>query len=150
MAVKNQFTRFEEMQAALDFVQDANIKYMLDKDCEEINNSEEYFRFPIETMFDQRGDCDCKSILAAALLKNLGYPVMLIFSNQEHHVALAVGGAPELKETISDLLFVHHRGQTYYFCETTGEGWTIGQRTSEAEKMIAKESNFIDLQEEQG
>jgi hypothetical protein len=146
LSAQKQLTRFEEMQAALDFVQNDNINYILDEECPEIRNSKEYFRFPAETMFDKRGDCDCKTILAAALLTNMGYPVLLIFSNEAGHAALAVGGAPGLVEELPDVLYVQHNGQIYYFCETTGEGWTIGQKTPEAEKMIARESNFIDLQ----
>jgi hypothetical protein len=141
---QDRLTRFEEMQAALDFVQEGNIKYALDEDCEEINKIKDYYRFPAETMFDKRGDCDCKSILAAALIRNLGYPVLLLISFKAEHAAIAVGGAPDL-EGIPGLFFINRGGQRYYFCETTGEGWTVGQESELARQMRDDLQSVVDL-----
>jgi hypothetical protein len=137
-------TRFEEIQAALDFVQEGNIKYVLDEECEEINKAKDYYRFPAETMFDKRGDCDCKSILAAALMRNLGYPVLLMISLEAEHAAIAVGGAPDLDE-IPGLFFIYYGGQRYYFCETTGEGWRVGEESPLARQMRDDVQSVVDL-----
>ncbi|HIE26965.1 TPA: transglutaminase domain-containing protein [Candidatus Poribacteria bacterium] len=137
-------TRFEEIQAVLDFVQEDNIKYASDGNCDEINNAEEYYRSPPETLFDKRGDCDCKSVLAAALMRKIGYPVLLLLSSEAQHAAIAVGGAPELEE-IPGLFVLNRGGKRYYFCETTGEGWRVGQPTDLAQTMQNEPESIIDL-----
>ena len=142
-AQQNSLTVFEEIQAALDFVQEPNIAYALDEDCEEIGNAKEYFRFPAETLYDKRGDCDCKTVLAAALMRNMGYPVLLLISPRAAHAALAVGGAPEAPG--EGLYFMEHEGEWYYFCETTGDGWKVGQPSEQANLMLTDRQARIDL-----
>lgn len=143
MARRNRLTPFEELQMTLGFVQTPNIDYALDEICEEIGCREEYFRLPAETLFDKRGDCDCKSVLAAALMRNLGYPVLLLLSPKAGHAAVAVGGAPQSSD--ASLFFFEYQGEQYYYCETTGEGWRIGQETDYARIMKADVSAVIDL-----
>jgi len=139
-----QLLRFEEIQVVLDFVQEPNILYSLDESCAEIKNAKEYFRYPVETLFDKRGDCDCKALLAAALMRNLGYPILLLFSKDLQHAALAVGGAPDLS-SVKGLFFMTYKGERFYFCETTGEGWKIGQETELASAMMSDPKSVIDL-----
>jgi hypothetical protein len=143
IARQNRLTAFEELQLALNFVQSPNVNYELDENCEEIGNRKEYFRLPAETLFDKRGDCDCKSVLAAALMKNLGYPVLLLLSSKAEHAAIAVGGAPSASD--EDLFFFEHKGEHYYYCETTGEGWKVGQETDDARIIRADPAAVIDL-----
>jgi hypothetical protein len=140
---RSRLTMFDEVQTALGFVQHPNIAYALDEDCEETNHAPEYFRLPVETLFDKRGDCDCKAILAAALMRRLGYPVILILDYENEHAALAVGGVPELGEAAETLTF-ERGGMRFYFCETTGDGWEVGQESGPARAMFADE-NVVDL-----
>jgi hypothetical protein len=84
---------------------------------------EEYPRFPIETLVDQTGDCDCKAILYATLTLSLGYGA--VFINPTDHLAVGVLG-DNLKGT-----YWSHNNQTYYYAETTGTGFTIGQLPDE-------------------
>jgi hypothetical protein len=140
---RSRLTMFDEVQTALGFVQNSNIAYALDEECEETGRAPEYFRLPVETLFDRRGDCDCKAILAAALMRRLGYPVLLILDYEHEHAALAVGGVPELGEAAEALTF-EHDGARFYFCETTGDGWEVGQEAGPARAMLAAE-NVVDL-----
>lgn len=137
-------TRVEELQAALDFVQTPNIGYIVDEECAELHYPSEYFRYPIETMYDKRGDCDCKSVLAAALIRALGYPVLVLVSFQASHAAIAVGGAPELDD-MEDLFFITHNNRRYYYCETTGDGWTIGQESDLGRQMRDDRAAVLEL-----
>jgi len=141
---RERLTNFDVIQVALDFVQEGNIKYVLDEECQEINNAKDYYRFPAECMFDKRGDCDCKSVLAAALMRNLGYPVLLLLSFEAGHAAIAVGGAPDLDQ-IPELFLISYSGQKYYFCETTGEYWKVGQESSLARQMREDPNSLVDL-----
>ncbi len=47
-------------------------------------------KFPIETFADGYGDCDDKTLLAAALLSRAGYDIAILFFEDEKHVALGI------------------------------------------------------------
>jgi len=79
---------------------------------------EEYPRFPIEVLVDQTGDCDCKSDLFATLTLDLGYGA--VFINPPDHLAVGVLGN-NLQGT-----YWTYQNQTYYYAETTGVGFKVG------------------------
>lgn len=122
---------FDKLQFVLDFVQEPNIKYAYDEDCGEINNIREYVRFPDETLYDRRGDCDCKSFLAASLFHLMGYNVLYMLSYKQRHAAICVEYDPrwqvllQNKKKLSDM-YVEIAGRKYIFCETTSDGFRIG------------------------
>lgn len=107
-------SRFEEAMATLGFAQ--SIEYSLDVDT---TGAEEYWRYPIETIYDQTGDCEDSAILAAAVLRTLGHGVIPIVTRE--HAALAVEAPVGMPGT-----FVEFEGRHYYYCETTTEGFRIG------------------------
>ena len=78
----------------------------------------EYPRFPIEVLVDQTGDCDCKSDLFATLIMSLGYGA--VFINPPDHLAVGVLG-DNLQGT-----YWTYQNQTYYYAETTGIGFKLG------------------------
>ncbi len=90
---------------------------------------EEYPRFPIETLVDQTGDCDCKAILYATLILSLGDGA--VFINPTDHLAVGVLG-DGLHGT-----YWPYNNQTYYYAETTGVGFTIGQLPDEFQGKTA-------------
>jgi hypothetical protein len=79
---------------------------------------DEYPRYPLETLVEGGGDCEDTSILACALLDSMGLDVVLI--NPPNHVA--VGVAMDASGT-----YWTHKGIQYFYVETTGEGWEIGE-----------------------
>jgi outer membrane murein-binding lipoprotein Lpp len=79
---------------------------------------DEYPRYPIETLVHDGGDCEDTSILASALLDLMGFDVVLI--NLPGHVAIGV--AVDAYGT-----YWLHEGTQYFYVETTGEGWEIGE-----------------------
>jgi len=80
----------------------------------------EYPKYPIETMVEESGDCEDSAILVAALLNIMGYKAALIFLTG--HCALGVGGVDDIPGS-----YIEHDKTKYYYCETTGSGWKIGQ-----------------------
>src|SRR5690606_27041196 len=78
-------SNYEIANISLSFVHEQCIRYQYDH---ESKNTLEYFRFPIETIYDTVGDCDCKAILASAIFKALGYDVA--FALMTGHAALAI------------------------------------------------------------
>ena len=69
---------------------------------------------------------------------------LLLISFVEGHAAIAVGGAPDLDQ-IPELFFINYGGQRYYFCETTGENWRIGQESDSAKQMRDDPQSVVDL-----
>lgn len=118
---KKGLSLFHELCNVLSFVQQS-IPYKTDEE----SKGKEYFRYPIETFVDEQGDCDCKSILAASLYQCMGHGVVLLVKPGEFmrpgHAALAVEGAEGIPGT-----FILHKGKKYYFCETTADGWRVGE-----------------------
>lgn len=109
------YSRFDEATAALAFAQ--SITYALDSDT---TGADEYWRYPIETMHDEHGDCEDFSILAATVLRELGHDVLPLVTHDHAAIGIAVpAGMPGT--------FVEHQGRRYYYCETTGEGFRIGE-----------------------
>jgi hypothetical protein len=132
IAVDNRLTEYEEIQNTLDFVQD--IPYAFDKDSiDRLTNQAlgilDYWRYPIETLYDENGDCDCKAVLAAALFRLVGFRALLLvsFDPDVAHAAVAVEGAPDFPQTD---FFTDNQGRRYYFCETTGSEFTVGEQPS--------------------
>lgn len=82
------------------------------------NDSFEYPRYPIETLYNDGGDCEDKAILTASLLENLGYDVSL-FRLPNH---MAVGVNLTKQENPGYQYYV----DDYFFLETTNEGNKCG------------------------
>jgi hypothetical protein len=93
---------------------------------------DEYPRYPIETIVDGGGDCEDTSILLASLVRAMGYDVVLL--ELPGHMAV---GFPLSEDTIRNWPNGHHGyslayytredGRHWAYCETTGEGWRLGQ-----------------------
>jgi len=81
---------------------------------------DEYPRYPVETLVDNGGDCEDTAILAAALLRAMGYDVVLL--GLPKHMALAIRFDSGVSGT-----YYTYEGSKYYYLETTGEGWAVGQ-----------------------
>lgn len=98
------------------FVQDT-IEYQLDIDS---TGESEYFRYPIETLYEQRGDCEDTSILMASLLREWGFEVGLLLLPR--HCAVAIRAADDYDSTG----YYEINGRRYLYIESTGSGWEIG------------------------
>jgi hypothetical protein len=79
-----------------------------------------YPRYPLETLFDQGGDSQDTSILAAALLRRLDYDVVLFSYDSPKHMAVGVNIPGSLGYGWE------FQAKRYFYLETTGEGLLIG------------------------
>lgn len=115
---QNVFKRYHEwskqdrINFVLSFVQ--SLPYTLDTVS---TGYDEFRRYAIETLIDGGGDCEDTTILVAAILRGLGEKTVLIFT--PGHIALGISG------NFSGAS-VTYNGTEYYYCETTGTGWTVG------------------------
>lgn len=95
---------------------------------------------PGQTMIDN-GDCKDKSVLLAAILKNLSYKVVLLeFAPGPGETAghMAVGVALDDSQTPQGetLSYFRYNGLKYYFAETTAPGWTLGASSEEEPAQV--------------
>lgn len=122
---------YELVQFALDFCQAPNITYCVDEESNSINREKEYMRFPDEVLFDKEGDCDCKSSLTAALFHELGFNVIIMLSQKLQHAAIGIEykeeWLPNIKVEDKETVIREYNGRKYLYCETTGDGYRVGQ-----------------------
>lgn len=117
--VANNYTEYDTIMNIVSFVQ--SLPYTSDKVT---TGYDEYPRYPLETLVDNGGDCEDTAVLTAALLRELGFGVVLI--QLPDHMAVGVKGDESLPGTYYDYL-----GSRYYYLETTGSGWDIGELPDE-------------------
>jgi hypothetical protein len=86
----------------------------------ESSGYEEYPRFPYETLYDNGGDCEDTAILAVAILQKMGYDVVLL--QLPGHMAIGIKCSPGQKGKSFE-----YKGNNYYYVETTGSDWQIGE-----------------------
>ncbi|MBS1263471.1 MAG: hypothetical protein MAG715_00653 [Methanonatronarchaeales archaeon] len=89
---------------------------------------DEYPRYPVETLVDDGGDCEDSSILLASVMDAMGYDVVLL--ELPGHMAVGVAG----DETVGGS-YVEGGGTRYFYVETTGENWEIGELPAEFEEL---------------
>jgi hypothetical protein len=114
------FSKYETVEFVISFVQ--SLPYTED-DVE--TPWDEYPRYPIETIFDRGGDCEDTSLLVAALLDEMNYDVCLLILENDEHCAVGIAGG----EGIYGTYYLVDETK-YYFLETTGTGWEIGELPS--------------------
>jgi len=118
-ADKKQYGEGERIYFAIAFVQ--GLPYYPDNVTSLLHN--EWPKFPIETLVDGGGDCEDTSILVAALLDEWNYEVVLL--ELPGHMAVGVW----CKNCYGS--YVTSEGRDYFYLETTGEGWEIGDMPPE-------------------
>ncbi len=108
---KNELSDRETLEIIIDFIQ--QIPY-------EIPDNYYGLYSPAEVLYLNAGDCDSKTLLAALILKQLGYDTALFYSNKYAHVMLGLN-VPSTGE------YIELNGRPYYFTEMTAPGWQIGE-----------------------
>ena len=116
------FDNLSEINFILSFVQET-VGY---EDDYTTTGYVDYYKFPIETLYERGGDCEDKSILLATLLHILGYDVVLftmkIANENVGHVAVGihlrnVNRSNPLSHYLKD--FYNYKGKKYYYMEST-------------------------------
>lgn len=130
LAKKQELNEIDTLQFVLDFIQESLV-YEMDEESRELAMPKEYIRYPDELLYDQHGDCDCKSFLAMTLYYLMGYDVLLLMSKQIGHAAVGVSVKESSTEDLIgkdnlDDVTVEINGKRYYYCETTTDGFLIG------------------------
>jgi hypothetical protein len=119
------YDSYDEVSFVLAFVQ--SLPYTSDSAT---SGHDEYPRFPIETIVDDGGDCEDTSILFATITLIMNYGT--IYINPPNHYAVGILG-----EKIPGGYYWTVNDQKYYFCETTGNGFKIGDLPDEYQNKTA-------------
>lgn len=95
--------------------------------------TEEYWKYPVETLFDNGGDCEDTSILYCAIAEAMGYDTsLLLFPG---HMAAGID-LDNGKGTYFS--YGQHR---YFYCETTSVGFSVGDKPRD----VPNESTLVPI-----
>ena len=119
----NENDKEEVANALLNLVQD---KGNFTPSIHYISEEDDMPKYPIETICEGGGDCEDKSILFVSLLESLGYDSILIVVPGHCFAGVHLDETP----TWGDGWYLEYNGKNYYTCETTMEGWRVGDLPS--------------------
>ena len=79
---------------------------------------DEFWKYPLETLYDMNGDCEDTSFLFATIAKKMGFDCCVILYSG--HMAAGI--------TLDDGTGYYYTNGTkqYYYCETTSDTMTVG------------------------
>ncbi len=139
LCVKYSLADFELYDLILQFCQDESIvKYVTDDKSDKIGNIGEYFRFPLETLYDREGDCDCKSVLAYKMFELLNASPRLAIvkfgkDSQYDHAAVVLDKVSNAQVKIPSTYRTYDDNFKYVYCEVTSKGYHPGDIPDEVD-----------------
>lgn len=118
MAQERGLTREGTINLVLSFVQ--SLEYAFDEDTA---GQDEYWRYPVETLYEGAGDCEDMSFLFASIIEAMGYDAVILLFEDHMAVGVACAGASGSYYLLD--------GSRYFYCETTASGWEMGRMPEE-------------------
>ncbi len=106
---------YNKIHLAAQFVQSIPYDYDINS-----RGLEDYPKYPIETVFEYRGDCEDVAFFLAGIIREFGYDVAMLL--YDDHMALGVAGVPGASGT-----YYTSGGKDYFYLEATGFGWKLGE-----------------------
>lgn len=136
-STKHNLSSVEKIQLIMALFQPGNIDYFADELSNELmieghntgvlteggGGYKEYCRYPTETLYDKRGDCDCHAALAGALFAACGYSCCYLVgkTNTGCHAALGleITEGLDMLRQYTEAVFSQD-GKDYLYIETAG------------------------------
>ncbi|WP_256301708.1 hypothetical protein [Haloarchaeobius salinus] len=115
-------TQQEQVRFVIRFVQD--LPYVPD---DVSTGYDDYTKSVTETLVEGGGDCEDSAIMMASVLQAETFNYDCILIQPPQHMAVGVYGN-DLPGT-----YWEYNGRRYYYLETTGNGWTVGELPPEYE-----------------
>lgn len=122
---RREYTPGERVREAVSFCQ--SFEYETD---DTTSAHTEWPKYPVELLYERKGDCEDTSLLLAGILTKMGYGVALI--KFDDHMAVGIKGDDTLTGT-----YFTYEGNDYYYVETTNKGWYIGEIPEEYTELPA-------------
>ena len=91
---------------------------------------DEYPKYPVETFFEKNGDCEDTSYLTASIIKAMNIDTVLVLL--PGHMAVAVWMNCDSPGT-----YYKFNDRCYYFIETTGKDWDVGDMSNDYRYTLA-------------
>jgi hypothetical protein len=88
-------------------------------------------KYPVETIVENKGDCDLFSYIAASIIKAGGLNVVLLYYEDKAHMNVGVSLSHEPYDARGQAYFVLYNHVKYYVAECTGGNLQIGWRVGE-------------------
>lgn len=93
-------------------------------------------KYPVETMVDDKGDCDLFSFIAASIIRARGLDVVLFHYENEVHMNIGVSLPRTPNDARSSPYSIAYQGTEYYVAECTGDNWQDGWRLGECPEEL--------------
>lgn len=88
-------------------------------------------KYPVETIVENKGDCDLFSFIAASIIKAGGLDVVLLYYESEAHMNIGVSLSHIPYDARQQAYYVTYNHIQYYVAECTGGNWQTGWRVGE-------------------
>lgn len=88
-------------------------------------------KYPVETVVENKGDCDLFSYIAASIIKAGGLNVVLLYYESQAHMNIGVSLSHTPHDCRGQAYYVTYNGTRYYMAECTGGNWQDGWRVGE-------------------
>jgi len=88
-------------------------------------------KYPVETIVENKGDCDLFSYIACSIMKAGGLDVVLLYYESEAHMNVGVHLSHEPYDVRGQAYYVTCNDIRYYVAECTGDNWKNGWRIGE-------------------
>lgn len=104
-------------------------------------------KYPVETIVENKGDCDLFSFTAASIMKAHGLNVVLLYYEKQAHMNLGISLVQEPHRSRGDVFYVTSGSTRYYVAECTGDNWRDGWRVGECpDELKAADPQVITLE----
>jgi 5-hydroxyisourate hydrolase-like protein (transthyretin family) len=97
-------------------------------------------KYPVETIAEDKGDCDVFSYVAASIIIAGGLNVVLLYYESESHMNIGVNLSQEPYDVNRRVDYVMHDGAKFYVGECTGDNWQSGWRVGECPDSLKNAS----------
>lgn len=88
-------------------------------------------KYPVETIVENKGDCDLFSFIAASIMIAGGLDTVLLYYEEEKHMNVGVSLSHEPDSARWAASYFLHAGNRYYVAECTAGNWETGWRVGE-------------------
>ncbi|MGC8997923.1 MAG: Ig-like domain-containing protein [Candidatus Bathyarchaeia archaeon] len=100
-------------------------------------------KYPVETIVENKGDCDLLSYVAASIMKAGGLDVVLLYYKDKTHMNVGVNLPNPPRYVRTKVYYVNYGGVSYYIAECTGGNWKTVWRVGECPPDLIGETPIV-------
>lgn len=97
----------------------------------EYNGMTEYWKYPLETLVDQRGDCEDTAILYCNLMRAMGHYTALLLYEAPYYTDGHAAAGVNISTYVPGGSSYEVDSIKYYYCETTSDTMIVGEPWTE-------------------